>query len=452
MKKTSLPTLIRTHKTYSLLILAIVLLTIARLLSVIVAPPGFFLDEAAGAAHAISILHTGMNAHGVLLPLYSESLGGGYTTPIYLYPLVSWIALFGTSELAIRYFSVACGLLAIALLSFAIKIWLGKRDALIAAVVALALPWGWLQSSLAWDPALVPLFVAGAFAAFSVALLDASKLNRYLMLVMLPLFLIGLAYLYPPARITAPLLFIAAYIALWKSGIISFRGIFLTCIASAIAVIPLAEFMLQPEALERSAALSVFHDTSLLNGIGLFLGNILQLLNPLFLFVSGDPNLRHATGHQGMLGIAAILPVIALIVALYYAMSRDRGLPFAIRSSKKQQLLLLSIVGIVAAFIGSALTNEGQPHSLRACAAWPFIVVILVLGWKSLFSQTNKRTVRVGVITIAVIATGTYAIDLTAYYPTRSATSFDVPQRQLISNNQQTPGYPELARKYYELR
>ncbi|OGL22259.1 hypothetical protein A2707_02930 [Candidatus Saccharibacteria bacterium RIFCSPHIGHO2_01_FULL_45_15] len=450
MKLTVFTRLLPTDRFSLLLIVGIVLLVIARLISVVTSPPGFFLDEAAGAAHAISLLHTGANAHDVALPLYSESLGGGYTTPIYLYPLVSWIAVFGTSELAIRYFSVICGLLAIALMSFAINIWLTKRDALIAAVVALALPWGWLQSNLAWDPALVPLFVAGAFAAFTVALHDTSKTTRSVMLVMLSLFLIGLAYLYPPARVTAPLLFIGGYAVLWKQSTVSARTVFITCLVSIVIALPLAQFMLQPEALERSAALSVFHDTSILNGLLLFAVNILQLLNPAFLFVTGDPNLRHATGSQGVLGIAAIPAVIALITAfIYWLRHRKTSTLF---SGKERALLAISGFGILAAFIGSALTNEGQPHSLRACAAWLFIVILLTIGWRLIMARSTRRLVRWVAVGIAIVATCAYVADLVLFYPDRSASSFDVSQRQRINDNQPTPGYPDLARKYYEIR
>ncbi|RYX79167.1 hypothetical protein EON76_00385 [bacterium] len=422
----------------------------ARLLSVIVSPPGFFLDEAAGAAHAISLLHSGTNAHDVVLPLYSESLGGGYTTPIYVYPLVSWIAIFGTSELAFRYFSVICGLLAIALLSFSINTWFSKRDALIAAVVALALPWGWLQSNLAWDPALVPLFISGAFAAFTVILHSSSRAMRTVMLVLFPAFLLCLAYLYPPARVTAPLLFIGGYLYFWRRGIISIRSLFVTCVASAIVAIPLLEFMIQPEALGRSSALSVFHDTSFIHGIGLLTSNIAQLLNPLFLFFDGDPNLRHATGFQGMLGIAAIPAVIALIVAGFHTLRRSK--PFYVIDHRKKLLIKIAVYGIMAAFLGSALTNEGQPHSLRACAAWPFIVMLLVIGWRIVIDAPITKIVKWTALTVAIVATCAYCIDLTAFYPSRSASSFDVSERQMINNDQPTPSYPDLARRYYQIR
>lgn len=450
MKRTIISTILSTNRPYALLVLATVVLVITRLLSVIVAPPGFFLDEAAGAAHAISLLHTGMNAHDIALPLYSESLGGGYTTPIYVYPLVSWIALFGTSELAFRYFSVICGLLAIALLSFSINTWFSKKDALITAVVALALPWGWLQSNLAWDPALVPLFITGAFAAFTVILHSSSRAMRTAMLVLFPAFLLCLAYLYPPARVTAPLLFIGGYVYFWRRGIISIRSLFVTCIASAIAAIPLLEFMIQPEALGRSSALSVFHDTSFIHGIGLLITNIAHLLNPLFLFVYGDPNLRHATGFQGMLGIAATPAVIALIVAGYQALRRNKA--FYVLGSREKLLIAVAVYGAMAAFLGSALTNEGQPHSLRACAAWPFIVILLVIGWRIVQAAPIAKAVKWTALTVAIIATCAYCIDLVAFYPNRSASSFDVSERQMISEDQPTLDYPDLARRYYQIR
>lgn len=437
-------------KKFPLFLAAIALLIILRVVLLPITPPGFFLDEATTGAHVVSMLHGWTNAHGVIWPLFSESLGGGYTTPVYLYPLVGWSAVVGTSELALRYFSVITTILAILTIGYAIKLWAGERAGLIAIIAGLVLPWGWLQGSLAWDPALVPLLVALAFLAFSELLFTRSRIVKAVALAGLPAMLVGLAYLYPPMRITAPLLFIAAYVILLRKNVVGVRALFVTCLGSAVLALPLALFMFQPEALARSQALSVFHDTSLLHGLWLACVNFLGLINPLFLFVNGDPNLRHSTGTQGMLGLAVIPPLVALIALLILKVRRQKLPRLLDRNSL--MLIWIGLYGAVASLLGSALTNEGQPHSLRATATWIFVVIIVTIGWQLVASSWVSRPIRTACIGIFVVATCLYAFDLATSYPVRSADSFDASQRQAIYEGRRTPGYPNLARRYYETR
>lgn len=437
-------------KKFSLLFYVAAALIVLRIILLPITPPGFFLDEAATGAHVVSMLHDWTNARDVSWPLFSESLGGGYTTPVYLYPLVGWSVVVGTSELALRYFSVVATILAVLIVGYSIKLWIGKRAGLIAIIAGLALPWSWLQGSLAWDPALVPLLVAGALLAFSELLFTRSRTVKAIALIGLPVCLIGLAYLYPPMRVTAPLLFAAAYIVLLRRNIIGARALFVTCLGAVTLALPLALFMFQPEALSRSQALSVFHDTSLIHGLWLACVNFFGLINPLFLFVSGDPNLRHSTGVQGMLGLAVIPPLVALFIALALKL-RSQKLPKALDHNSRL-LIWIGLYGAITSLLGSALTNEGQPHSLRATATWVFVLIIVTIGWQLIASSWVNRRVRIACIAIFAAATSFYVLDLTVSYPTRSASSFDTSQRQAIYEGRRTPGYPNLARRYYETR
>jgi hypothetical protein len=435
------------HKSFLITLIALIsVLVVTRLVFVVFTPPGFFLDEAATGAHVVSMLHEATNAHGTAWPLFSESLGGGYTTPIYLYPLVGWATVFGTSELSLRYFSVTVTLFAIALISAALSVWLGRREALIAAAAALALPWGWLQGSLAWDPALVPFLVGLAFISFTFLYQRASRADKYVSYAVFPLSLIALAYLYPPARVTAPLLFIAGYTLLFLKRRIGLRSLFVICLSAAVISLPLLQFMLQPAALERTQLLSVFHNTSLVGGLWQTFVNALGLMNPLFLFATGDPNLRHSTGVQGMLGIAAVAPLLALTVTFCTAVWR-RTLT-TVFDKKTLLLLAIAVFGYLASILGSALTNESQPHSLRATAAWPFTIILIVLGWRIILAH---RIISVRYIAVVVFLIGTiaYAADLSLAYPARAASSFDVSERTKIDSGQPTPGYPNLALEYY---
>ena len=432
---------------YRPLLSLVVVLIILRGLLLPISPPGFYVDEAASGAHVVAMLHHNTDAHGHAWPLFTASLGGGYTTPVYLYPLVAWAALFGTSELALRAFSMFVTILACLSIGAAVRTWLGStRQGLIAMAVSLALPWGWLQGSLAWDPAMVPLFVGLSFWALGASLYSLSPKVRLASHIALPLSLIALAYVYPPCRVTAPLLMAGAYTLLFARKKITWQQLAITGVASLIAVIPLALFMLQPDALARSRELSVFH-AGILNGVGQLVINFAMLLNPLFLFVTGDPNLRHATSVQGMLGLAAILPLGGLV--WYVATNRQQWKDRLTHPSPATLLGLVAIFGIAASLLGSALTAEGQPHSLRASAAWPYFVLLIVLGWGVLLRQQQR--IRTTALVLAGCSLALYVVDLGLLYPARAATSFDMTTHQAIINGQPAD-YPALALQYYRQR
>jgi 4-amino-4-deoxy-L-arabinose transferase-like glycosyltransferase len=427
----------------TLLLVLIIALIVVRVVVLPFSPPGFYIDEAATGAHVVAMLQHGTDAHGQAWPLFSSSLGGGYTTPVYLYPLTLWAMLFGASETALRYFSEFVTIASVIILALGVRYWFKNRGALITAVVGLALPWGWLQGSLAWDPVMVPLFVALSFFTFSCLLFSTSRRAKLICQFILPISLIALAYAYPPARVTAPLLYLTYYAILVYKKTISLRTIILTIIGSCIISLPLLLFMLTPEALGRTSSLSVFSHTSIFDGLIQFVLNLFTLINPKFLFFDGDFNMRHSTGVQGMLGLASLLALLALIV---YAL-KHRHVRFSPRKNNTHLFILIAVAGTLFGLMGSALTAEGQPHSLRATAAWPFLAAIIGLGWYLIFTS-RRRALQYTAVSFFIVCTTLYVIDFVAFYPTRARDSFDVLIRQDLQAGNNTT-YPSMVTDYY---
>jgi len=422
------------------LVVIICVLIALRIVIVPFSPPGFYMDESAGSAHVATMVQHGTNAFGQSWPLFSSALGGGYTTPVYLYPAAAWSHIFGFSPLSLRFFSEFMTLAAIAFIAYAMRLWTDKRTALIAACVGLAMPWGWLQGSLVWDPALVPFFVGVGFWAFSELLFTKSTRIKYMALFILPLALILLAYLYPPLRVSAPLLFVGVYALLYAKKVIRWPQLTATILGCVVISLPLLHFMQDPDSLSRSQNLLVFSQLPLLPAIGTYILNMLQLASPWFLFITGDPNLRHSTFFEGMLGVAALPAVIAVIV-----------MTIRLWKKKRSELLLvwIGLFGVIAALTGSALTDEGQPHSLRATAAWPFFVILLTLGWQWILALKHKRYMALSVV-LFVVGTLAYAIELAFVYPQYSAGAFDQSVYEKAIQHQPTPNYPDLSLKYYD--
>lgn len=418
---------------------AIILLIIVRWVALPLSPPGFYADEAASGAHVAAMLQTGTNALDEHLPLFSKSLGGGYTTPLYLYPLVAWGFVFGTDELALRSFSLFVTLMSIGMLALAVRYWLNQQSALLTALVALALPWNWVQGSLSWDPALIPLLVSGTFLSFSSLYFSTRRYVRFMAHIGLTLAIVGLAYTYPPCRVAAPLLLLLFYGTLLYRKKVLWQSTVCAVTASALLVVPLLQFMLEPESLERARQLSVFSHTSIYNGLIKVITNTVLLLDPFFLFIGGDANLRHATGFQGMLGWAALVP----FVASFYVLKEPRP-----PTDDRLRLLLIVWCAIGLSLLGSALTQEYQPHSLRATAAWPFFIIVIVIGWIKILR--SKHTLIIAcTISLFIVSTSWYVYDFIVHYPLRATSAFSH-IAPASPNDALTPDGQTLVDFYYQ--
>ena len=444
-----LPLLKRALSDKVLILLAISILILIGLRIAILpfSPPGFYVDEAATGAHVVAMVIHHTNAYGQAWPLYSQSLGGGFTTPIYLYPLSIWASIFGFSEVALRYFSQFVTIMSIIVIGVSMRLWIDKKAGLIAIIVGLALPWGWLQGSIAWDPAMVPLMISLAIIGWSLLMTRTTTKARLTGRILLPASLIGLAYLYPPYWVSAPIIFLATYFNLYIKKRISIRHIVYTLIGSIILSIPLINFILQPNTLLRSSNIGIFHGVSFIQSVEIFIDNILLFINPTFLFTYGDANLRHSTGYQGMLGLGALIPIVFLIWFAIEHYNKNK-----IKFLKPTEIFLVSagLIGFIISLIGSALTNEGQPQSLRSCAAWPFAIIVITIGWCAITRYKNQW-IKWFAIILFVIGTLAYASDLAFNFPNRGSSAFYVPERTNILNNQKT-NYPDLVLKYYSTR
>lgn len=398
---------------WTLVIAAALALIGLRFALVATSPNGFYIDEVATGAHVQHMVRDGTDYHGSARPLMSQSLGGGYTTGVYLYPLAVWAAVFGTSEVSLRSFSQFVTIAAIVTLAYAVYILRNRRAAVLALFAGLLLPWSWIGGNLAWDPAITPLFVSLAILCFAVLHSRAPRLQQRhiaLLLAGLTLALVLAAYSYPPTRVAAPLLLVGVLIYVWRSGRVPLVMLSVPVVVGAISSIPLALFVLSPDALDRSASLHVFRD-GLLAGVLAFGANILQLLNPDSLFLRDTSNLRHTAGRYGALGLFALIGLAGLV---YAAIKRRITAP-------RRQLIIIMAVGALVGFAASALTLEGQPHYLRAVTAWPFVVILVALGWEYIIATQARTYIIIAEIIAVLLLVGHLSIT----YPQISASEFN---------------------------
>src|SRR3989304_1484349 len=108
-----------------LLILVLVLATFLRLWRLDINPPGLTPDEAALGYNAYSILKTGRDEYGDLLPIIFKSFGD-YKPGFYVYLTVPFVAVFGLNEWSVRLPSALSGVLAIFLIHSIVGLVLDK--------------------------------------------------------------------------------------------------------------------------------------------------------------------------------------------------------------------------------------------------------------------------------------------------------------------------------------
>lgn len=126
---------------YGLLGLIIAGATILRTWDIVANPPGFFADEASIGYNAYSILHSGKDEHGAVMPLFFKAFGE-YKLAVGVYAVVPAIALLGMTELAVRLPSAIMGVLTVAALFLLVReVTRDDLTALLSAAVLAVLPW-----------------------------------------------------------------------------------------------------------------------------------------------------------------------------------------------------------------------------------------------------------------------------------------------------------------------
>ena len=122
-----------------------------RLVALDAVPPGINHDEAERAVDAWCILHTGRDFHGQAWPIFFRAYGqADYPPGHYIYALVPFQALFGTSPVTTRLPAAILGTLNVWWLYALVRRLASRRVALLAALLLAISPWHVLLSRMAF--------------------------------------------------------------------------------------------------------------------------------------------------------------------------------------------------------------------------------------------------------------------------------------------------------------
>ncbi|TSC88437.1 MAG: hypothetical protein G01um101416_105 [Microgenomates group bacterium Gr01-1014_16] len=354
-----------------LLIAILVLAAVLRLYKISSFPAGLNADEAALGYNAYSLLLTGKDEHGHVLPVNLESFGD-FKPSGYSYLLIPVVKIFGLNEFAVRLPSALFGVLAVYLVYLLVRELITENCALITAMLLAASPWHLHFSRGAWEVNIsTTLLLLGV--VFFVKWLKSKK-SLYLVSCILNFSLS--MYFYQSTRVIAPLLGLGLFILYFKTFIKYPKQLLISISISTLLLLPIAYSLLTTDSVSRFSGVGfladegpwhrveqlrgqhvdwnsplsrILHNRPVIYSIQ-FIQNYLSHFDGNFLFINGDLIERNRVPETGLFYLTDFI-----FLAL--------GALFIIHNSFfKSRIIWL---WLFIAPMASALTFQ-TPHALRA--------------------------------------------------------------------------------------
>lgn len=357
-------------------------------------------DEVSWGYSAYSILQTGKDEHGNILPLSFKAFGD-YKQPLYIYASVPGIALFGFNEFSTRLPSAFFGTLTILfvyLFTFELfrKEKYAKTVALFSMLFFAISPWSIQFSRVAYE-ANVGLFFIILGSWLFIKGLNAKR-NKYLFMGAIALALS--AYTYHSDKLFAPALFIVLILYGWKyffskkvliiSLLVVFalsnifwvvdsrttargRGVLFTGSQTQLLQKPLQQ--MNYDQVNGDPIRTIVHNRRVVY-LQQYITNYLEHFNPVWLFMKGD-NPRH---HTPGMGILYVTNIAFILLGIFYL------------TKYKFRTAWILFVWLLLAPGASALATDA-PNASRSLIFLPTWHIFEAFGWWYAFSSLkNVRT------------------------------------------------------------
>jgi len=377
-------------------------------------PISLFGDEIDVGYHAWSLVTTGRDYMGNLLPTYIQSLAE-WRAPLLMYITTPFVGIFGPTAFAVRLPIALLGVLNIYLVYLLVKkLFNNKSLGLISALILSLTPWHIHYSRAAFESTLL-----------LTLLLSGTLLYVYKRYSLSILSFILTFYTYSTANLFTPLLALSLFF-IYKSKdttVQLFKKSYLL-----ILLLPITYHLTLGQAAGRFSLVSVFSDNEIIYDIvnqrtspwvdqnawqetifhnkaisyaGKIGSNYLSAFSPQFLFISGDPNFRHSVGRFGELLWATAPFLIFGFVSLIKKIN-----------NKENKLIL---AWLLLAPIPSAFTSDGAMHATRLILMLPPLIIISALGFNTFLKVLKNKKIFLYLFLIAL------AVNITAYVHRYSA-------------------------------
>jgi len=384
-------------------------------------PISLFGDEADVAYHAWSLITTGRDYMGHLLPAYIQSLAE-WRAPLLMYTTAPFVGLFGNSPFVVRLPVALLGIASVYLLYLlAKKLFQNENVALLSAFILALTPWHIHYSRASFE--VVPLLFLEMLGTYLFV-----RKREFLSFVPFALTI----YTYSTASVFTPLLVLALFF-IYRPDIIKIKNTW-KLLASLVIVLPMVYNVFFGQAAERFKGISIFNDPKIIENIILqrtdpwvgrspletffhnkyfayattFGQNYLKAFSPEFLFLQGDPNFRQSIGGQGEL----------LWITIPFLLFGT----FILLKNINEKSSRLIIIWLLVAPIASALTQEGGTHATRLFLMFPPLVVTSALGLNEFLAITKSKVLFVIISVLFIFCFGNYWHRYSSHYRFESAT------------------------------
>ncbi len=411
-------------KKYIILIIIVIFASFFRLWRIDQVPVSLFGDELDVGYQAYSILKTGKDYYGNFLPLHFHSLAE-WRTPLYIYSSVPTVAIFGISPLGVRLPASVFGILSIVAIYLLVgKITNNKNIGLLSAFVLAISPWHIQYSRAGFEVTQMLFFYILGLYFFLIAL----KQGKFLALSMA--FLSLTPWVYSTAKLYLPLTLIVLAIVYRKEILkLNRRYLVAAAVTFLIIITPITWSTIYGGGTARFSYISVFTDPVTIPEVGfdrlndarartavgefglsptleeriihnkftwwgdVVVKNYFKTFSTEFLFIKGDPNLRHS---PYMAGVMYKIEAIFLLLGLYFL--------FAKPYSRNVRILVVAL--LLLAPIPSAITRDGGTHATRLFFLLPFVVFLTSLG---IFHTYKLLTNRYKFLFVLLVSVGYFS-------------------------------------------
>lgn len=444
-------------KTKIALILILVVAAFLRLFQLAILPISLFNDEIDVGYHAWSLITTGRDYMGHLLPTYIQSLVE-WRAPLLMYITAPFVGILGPTTLAVRLPAALLGISNIYLVYLLAKHLFPNSKKFGIFHLTFGIP-----EIASLFMAITPWHIHYSRAAFEVTLLLSLILSGvYLFLrqkyffSLIPFTLTF--YTYSTANIFTPLLLLGLLL-IYRPNL-NLKSNWSKLIAPLIITTPLVFYLFNGQATARFSGISIFSDFKTTESIILqriepwanspfekvfnnkliafpkvFITQYLQAFSPQFLFVSGDPEYRHSVNKHGEM----------LLMALPFFIF---GLIYLIKNLKEKSVKLL-LSWLLLSPIPSALTQGGGFHATRLFIMLPPLMVICALGFWHLLDMLKPQITKyvlLACLLLAIFNISSYWYYYSSHYRFLSARSWHYGFEQILTD---LKNYQEQANIIY---
>lgn len=401
--------------TYTLLGLIILLGLLVRVYVLSKSPASLYWDEMDVGYQAYSILKTGKDYFGNY-PFLTVHSFADYRAPAVIFLTIPFIALLDLSPLSVRLPSAIIGTLSIFLMYLLVQeLFKNRKISLIAALLFAFVPWSIQYSRLAFEAILMLALFLGGLICFFKGLKNSKWFIGAAVLFSLSLFTYNTTKLFIPVLGLALLVIYFRQLKISKILIISIVIFSLAYLLSLYGTVFLhggqrfAEISLftdpqistQVDFLRQhsnsgfneqiaTGSSPRFLDKLVHNKLTLQLDNIsqnyLKVFSTDFLFLNGDPNLRHSASTGEFYRIEALSILLGLAFLLLNLKTNKVG-----ENKNFEKNCLFLLVWVIISPLSAIITREGGNHASRLFLLFPSLTITSALGINYLFSILPKK-------------------------------------------------------------